>query len=87
MHKKYFLVLFILLFFSLSSFAAARNILKIWNDGTAYVQGVVVGNTIDCATDGYCSLIVNVKGQQVTLIYNDPLPESFIKNPARKEVL
>jgi len=42
---------------------------KTWDDGTAFVKGRVVEHTSGCEVDGACSLIIDVNGERVALVY------------------
>lgn len=45
------------------------NILKIWEDGTAYAKGEVIEHISGCEVDGACKLILKVNDQKVALVY------------------
>ena|SRR5208283_2036650 len=49
--------------------SANADTLKTWDDGTVFVQGEVTGRTHGCEVDGACSLILNVNGHRVALVY------------------
>ena len=63
------IVIFIIMTVSSISTFACADTLKIWNDGTAYVEGTVIEHTSGCEVDGACSLIVQVNSQKVALVY------------------
>lgn len=49
--------------------SAHADDLKVWGDGTAYVQGKVVDYKSGCEVDGVCSVVLEAKGQKVVLVY------------------
>ena len=53
----------------LSAVPVRADTLTTWNDGTAYVKGVVIKHTTGCEVDGACSLIVNVNEEYLALVY------------------
>ncbi len=61
-------VLLIVSVFAIATTAGA-DILKILDNGTAYVEGKVIDHTSGCEVDGACSIIVQVDGQKVALVY------------------
>lgn len=48
-----------------------QNVLKIWDDGTAYVKGEVIEHISGCEVDGTCKLILDVNDQRVALVYGE----------------
>ncbi len=54
---------------SMISASVFADTLKILDDRTAYVEGKVIEHTSGCEVDGACSIIVQVDGQKVALVY------------------
>ncbi len=63
------IVVLLIVAVSTISASAYADSLKIQDDGTAYVDGKVVEQTSGCEVDGACSIIVQVDGQKVALVY------------------
>lgn len=48
---------------------ASQDSFQVWDDGTAYVNGLVVDNVTGCEVDGICALIIQAGAEQVSLVY------------------
>ncbi len=55
----------------------ADYLFRIWNDGTAYVEGEVIDHVSGCQVDGVCELIVQTGNQKVALVYAEGDIECF----------